>query len=498
MRVGSLTLATTQGVFAPLRRRAYFLAASFVVAAFAGYLLSAARSPVYEATARVVLMNPASPAFAESGNSLTDAQQNVVTMAERVKQPSTLRAASSALRPPMEPFELAAHLEVTADPALFAIRVTTRASTPERAAAMALETASAFEAVEDRAARVAAEEAITGLSSRLVQVETSVTEAAERVSASPGSQVAQADLTAAISRRSALQTQIDDLTTRSALLGSGIRGVEAAIGSPTLVSPRPLRDAALTGLLALVGVAGLIWYQADRRAAVIHPRDPVKVLGAPLLGEIPHLPSLREDGVEAGSVETKEPYEFVMTALHPLLKAHGADTLIVTSAQVGDGKTLTALHLAMAAGRDGRRVLLIDANLRTRPSGGSRALPPIADNTDLVDFLEHPQNLGGLETLDERANVSFVRGRSEVLDPPALLRGPGLPEFLATAAEKFDLVFIDTPDVLSFSDASTLASHAYGVVLVVAPDTPSAELEEARERLGLVGARILGYVFNRR
>ncbi len=167
---------------------------------------------------------------------------------------------------------------------------------------------------------------------------------------------------------------------------------------------------------------------------------------------------------------------------------------VITSAGVGEGKTLTSLNLAwMLAQSEGVRALLIDADLR-RPSA--------TDYLGIDAPIGLSEVLGGKIGLQQaivRLNPSGLhllpggRARDDVAE---LLSGPTFARVITDARRMFDYIIIDAPPLGIFSDANVMISRADGALLVVrAGKTRYSQVDKLLEHLPL--ERILGVVLNR-
>lgn len=187
-----------------------------------------------------------------------------------------------------------------------------------------------------------------------------------------------------------------------------------------------------------------------------------------------------------------EQYRRMAARLHLTQAQHGTKLVMVTSALVGEGKTLTATNLALTLSESYRkRVLLIDADLR-RP--GVHELFRLPNFTGLND---------GIRSNEERkVPVIRVTDRLSVLtagrpdsDPMSVLSSERMRRVLADAAAAFEWVIIDTPPVALLSDANLLATLVDTVVLVVrAGVTPLHAIQKAAQAVGR--DRLLGVVLN--
>jgi capsular exopolysaccharide synthesis family protein len=192
-----------------------------------------------------------------------------------------------------------------------------------------------------------------------------------------------------------------------------------------------------------------------------------------------------------------EAYHYVAAALELSVPELTGTTVLMTSVASGDGKTITALNLALALGRDGTPVLLVDADERQRGLShfvdagrkpGLREL--VRGDTPLEECLQHYRIGDGI-------GLEMIAAPLQVTDPAAFYRTKGMGRALERLKQTGQLVLIDSPPLLSVSETSTMAGQSDAVMLVVARGTSPRELRRAMHRLDLVGASVCGFVFNR-
>ena len=189
-----------------------------------------------------------------------------------------------------------------------------------------------------------------------------------------------------------------------------------------------------------------------------------------------------------------EAYRALRTKLLFLRDRLPLRTLVVTSAGIGEGKTTTAANVATAVAQVGIRVLLVDCDLRRprlhRLFGLSRA-------PGLTDFLTNEAAAHGVIRATPIENLHVLPRGTPTSQPAEMLGGEWMVTSLRQLARQYDLVVIDTPPVLSASDAASLASRVDGVLLVVrAGQTNRALAQEAMHQLTAVGANVIGAVLN--
>lgn len=172
-----------------------------------------------------------------------------------------------------------------------------------------------------------------------------------------------------------------------------------------------------------------------------------------------------------------------------------AKTVLMTSSLPGEGKSTTATNLALALAQAGQTVCLIDADLRRpmvseylgleRNAGLTTALVGQADVMDLLQPW-------GTDKLYVLASGQIPPNPSELLGSAQMNR------LIHRLEESFDAIVIDAPPLLPVTDATVLAQHVGGVVLVVgAQKVKKHDIEKALSTLDLVKATILGAVLNR-
>lgn len=190
---------------------------------------------------------------------------------------------------------------------------------------------------------------------------------------------------------------------------------------------------------------------------------------------------------------SREQYRRMAAALHHAQAAHGLKVVMITSALMGEGKTLTASNLALTLSESYKKnVLLIDGDLR-RPAIHTLfridASPGLSEGL----FAGEDQRLA-VRQLSPRLGVLTAGQPSS--DPIAGLTSPRMKHVIEEARDAFDWVIIDTPPVALLPDANLLAAMADGAILVVrAGSTPWDLAQRAVQAVGR--ERVLGVVLNR-
>ncbi len=259
---------------------------------------------------------------------------------------------------------------------------------------------------------------------------------------------------------------------------------------------RALAMALALGLVIGCGTALLRDWADDR----LHTADEIKSsLGMPLLGAVPHMPK-GIDPIVAGQTSAREPssevaeaYRAVRTALYFGAPKDRSKTVLITSPSSGDGKSTSAANLACVMAHSGKKILLIDADLR---SPSLDALFELSDNRVGLSSLLNGQGTweraiqpSGVSGLDVLPSGPMPRNPSEMLNSPMFC------ELLELLAEKYDQILIDSPPVMGLADARIIAASCDLTLLVLRADKSTRKLAMlARDGLVGVGANVLGVI----
>lgn len=268
---------------------------------------------------------------------------------------------------------------------------------------------------------------------------------------------------------------------------------------PPLANPVPVniqRKLFLAAGLAAGGVTALLAIAALELSRLrLRGREELEgVGGLSCVATLPMQKSLRKDRRLFG-VEVPEAYNFLATVIRMSLERHagpGGRVLAISSATPGDGKTTVSIQLARTLARGGKKVLLIDADLRNPSVGKYLNLPP---GPGLSFYL------GGDDGITPQASVAEgldVLGVGQIPpNPSALLQNGRLGQALERWRQVYDVVVIDTPPVLAATDALLIAQHSHGLLLVAFDHkTVRRSIRHAVERLLPVVDRLIGFVLN--
>ncbi|MFQ5413035.1 MAG: polysaccharide biosynthesis tyrosine autokinase [Phycisphaerae bacterium] len=231
------------------------------------------------------------------------------------------------------------------------------------------------------------------------------------------------------------------------------------------------------------------------------PQDIVRHLEVALLGAVP---DIDDEEIDIPQVETAvrdtprslvaEAFRRICTNLQFSAPASQQRSIVVTSPHPEDGKTAVACNIAMAAAHGGRRVLLVDANLR-RPR--LRAVFPGGQASGLSNILIGDGSLSDYATPTAWGSLDVLGSGPIPPNPAELLGSDAFASLIADAVQRYDQVILDTPPVLLASDAVVASTGVDGVILVVrARRNSRGAARRACRLLGDVNTHVFGAILN--
>ena len=197
---------------------------------------------------------------------------------------------------------------------------------------------------------------------------------------------------------------------------------------------------------------------------------------------------------ENTSPVSREQYRRLAAALHRSRELTGVRVVMITSAAVGEGKTLTAANLALTLSESyQKKVLLIDADLR-RPA--VQSVFRLQDGPGLGEGLISSNGSRKMPVHRVSALLSVITAGRPTSDPISRLTSDRMRRLLDEAREMFEWIIIDTPPVALLPDANLLGQMVDGAILVIRASGPSYQLvQRAVDAIGR--DKIIGTVLNR-
>lgn len=188
-----------------------------------------------------------------------------------------------------------------------------------------------------------------------------------------------------------------------------------------------------------------------------------------------------------------EQYRTLRTNLQRLNKEHPVKVVAFTSAIHNEGKTTTAVNMAVAMTYEiHKKILLVDGDLR---KGTTHVLLGLENTVGISEYLFSEISLASVIRKTPVQNLDVILSGHVPPNPSELLDSPKMKEFLSWAKENYDFVLLDTPPVIALTDAAVLGEHCDGIVVVVQAGRTKREVVKQTELLLTQGGcSILGYV----
>jgi capsular exopolysaccharide synthesis family protein len=190
-----------------------------------------------------------------------------------------------------------------------------------------------------------------------------------------------------------------------------------------------------------------------------------------------------------------ESYRTIRMGLKFSASERPLNTILVTSAVPSEGKTTTAVNLALVLAQMGERVLLIDADLR-RPS--IHAYFNLDNSVGLGSIIvEQGDVLSAIRRLENIPNISVLSAGPLFPNPSEVLSSEAMKELVSTLRGNYDRIVIDSPPIMPVSDPLILSALADGVIMVLRGGVTSRMLaQKACQSLLKIHAHIIGIVLN--
>jgi capsular exopolysaccharide synthesis family protein len=493
-----------------LWRRVWLLVLAPLLAGAISLAVSMHMEPVYQASA-TLLIGQAGDSMLLDYSSLLSSERIATTYAELLSKRPILEQVISDLQLDLTPYQLAGKIDIVQphDTQLLELRV--EDSQPQLAIAIANSLVASF--LKENSLRRNSD--LTSYEQTLAQetakvqdeiLELEVLLEQENVRKGQNSLPDQAD-----DRVPGLEASLREARlTYATLLGSylqiwaaGGRSSYVEVVEPAAMPARKIRPrivfntfvVACAGLSLALGLAFLLDYLDD---TFTRPENAEQALLVPTLAAIPSLQiHATKDTGPTAALQPMSPFAEAYRTLRTSLQFSNLDTnrrtLLVTSAVAEEGKTTTIANLGVVMAQAGRKVLLVDADLRRSMLHRVFHLPDQPGLTDLLLADAAPDE--SCLTATAISNLYVLPSGPLPPTPSELLGSERMNKLIGQLCTLADIVLFDSPPVLAVTDAAVLASHADGVLLVVESGrTPKEEARKALHSLQSVGARVLGTV----
>ena len=485
-----------------LQRRKGVIALSIVIVVAAALAASFLQTPLYKASADVLLQPRATESlFDPQTGQRNDPARQVDTEVQVIKS---------------QPVEKAVQQKLGSAPAVSVggigqtdvIRITATNTVPHQASDVANAYASAYvdfkrnQAVNDILA--ASQEIQNKINDLQKQIDT----ISGQITSSSATQrpVAEQNLgpsrDALVSQQALFKAKLDQLQVDAAIKTGGAQLVTQASTPSSPFKPTPVRNGIIALVVGSIFGIGLAFLFERLDDSVKTKEDVERVAqGVPTLGLIPVVQSWRSREspqiVSLGDPNSSvaEAYRTMRTAVQFMGLDHPMHTLQITSPSAAEGKTTTLANLAVSLARAGQRVVMVDCDLR-RPR--IHDFFGVKNEVGFTSVLlgEVPLSEAVQEVPDERLLMILASGMLPP-NPSELLASQRTVQILAALQSESDVVLIDSPPLLPVTDAAVLSARVDATLLVTRADTTSRrQLQRAIELLNQVAAPLVGTVLN--
>ena len=483
---------------AVMRRRKWLIALAAVLACAAALGLSLLQSPVYQASVRL-LLEPTSTVFESSNSQGTlDVQTEIQRLQSVPVQDAVREKVGSA--PPVSGIQVGTTR---------VMRLTTEASTPQRAAEFANAYADAYINYRVTQAVDQLEKAAVPVQAKLDALEKQIAPLQDAIAAippGPQREAKNAELSPRISSLLSVQTTfkstLDKLQVDAALKSGGVQLVSPASLPTAPVRPTPERNAVLglsVGLMFGIALAFLFEHLDD---SIKSKDDLESTLGnVTVLGVIPAVASWK-NRAESRLVSKDEPsspaaeaYRSLRTSIQFMGIDRRLQILQITSPNASEGKTTTLANLAVALTQAGKTVAILSCDLRRPRIHEYFELPNAIGFTSVLlgeaPLAEALQRVPGVPRL-----LVLASGRLPP-NPSELLSSRRTTQVFEALRSQFDVILVDSPPVLPVTDAAVLSPQVDGTIVVaMAGQTNTKAMVRAMEVLGNVETTVVGAVLN--
>ncbi|MGF9965410.1 CpsD/CapB family tyrosine-protein kinase [Bacillus rhizoplanae] len=210
----------------------------------------------------------------------------------------------------------------------------------------------------------------------------------------------------------------------------------------------------------------------------------------------------KRDGIKKESLVTyavpnskvAEEYRTIRTNLQFSSVTSKDKTIVITSPRFGEGKSTITANLAVSIAQQGKKVLVIDADLR-KPT--IHELFQLENTIGLTDVLSGKKVMEGAVKKTGIGRLHVLTSGPVPFNPAELLNSVVMETLIQKALEQYDIILIDSPPILEVADTSILADRCDGVLLVIDCNrTMNEDAVEAKRILGFTKGKLIGAILN--
>ncbi len=478
-----------------------------VVAGSVAYYVSHNQTPIYEATS-TLLVSEGGTNYNNDFTSLLTSERLAKSFAERLTNHDVLMQAISNLGLDMSPAVLEGSVDVSlvTDTQLIALSV--ESSDPEVASNLANEIPKVFaernlaqQLERFTSVKASLESELTELEAELIKAESTLeTEIKKENPDQTAISQANENLLRLRETHSRVLRSLEDIHLAEVNNLTNIIIDEFARPPRTPIKPRVMANtfiAAATGALLAMGIVFLIEYLDD---TVKSPQEIEKGTGLTTLGNIRMMKKV-ESPADAlvVSMEPRSPsaeaYRQIRTNIQFASVDRQIKTLLVTSANIGEGKSTVAANLSIALSQSGKRVILVDTDMR-RPT--LHRLLEVDGSKGLSNLIVRGREDSQIIKNTLIPNLSLIPSGRLPPNPAELLGSERMKEVVKWLQQQADYVVFDSPPLLAVTDAAVLSHLVDTTIIVVSSaDTRYPAFTTAIKQIESLGSHIAGVILNK-
>ncbi len=477
---------------AVLRERKWTIILVALLVTGAALSLSFIETPVYTASAQVLVQSG-------QGDSAASASSAMATEKQVASSAAVARLVISNLHLSTTPEALLTNVSVDVPVSTQVLNISYSDASPRTAQVTAQAFANAY--LDFRGQQL-----LASLNSSLDPIKAQIQDLTAQLNTVQQQLVAEKDRAKQVilnTQASSLITQIGILQQQAATLSSQQNLLPGRVIEQATLPQSPSRPNykmnAMLGLFAGLSLGVLVALLRERSEDRVRDRVDIEAeMGTPVLAVVPFVKGLRgsagRDLVTVGQPDSPAAEAFRQLRVNLMFAASRTATrsVLVTSCGEQEGKTFAAANLGVMLARSGKHVVLVSADLRKPRLDQVFGIERAAGMTDVL--MEHSSALASLRDVGI-ANLAFLPSGSATAHPEELLVSGPLTAMIEELESHADFVIVDSAPILAVADASILANVCDGVLFVVDSRTAtSGVLNEARHQLARTGATLLGAV----
>tara|TARA_R100001198_G_scaffold97042_1_gene91572 strand:+ start:6100 stop:8259 length:2160 start_codon:yes stop_codon:yes gene_type:complete len=294
----------------------------------------------------------------------------------------------------------------------------------------------------------------------------------------------------------ALLARLNSLNAEAGAPSNNISLVDRADVPDRPIKPSLTLNLILSVLIGCVLAALFVLLREQIFGRVRTPADVERLLALPLLGTTPET---SEADIMAELKDPKSDIAEAYAAIRASLAISFADGLpkriLFTSTSASEGKSVSCMALALATARTGKRVVVLDADMR-RPSQNS--LFEVDNARGVSDLLSGSADIPGVIRTTDAPGLTLITTGPKPTNPAELLAADHLDPVLSKLEELYDHIFIDGPPILGLADAVELANVSDRTILLVrSGENPPARIRASVQRINLAQGKIAGIILSR-